>query len=135
MKQIRWSILLIVSFLGVAASASDDTRKTDGALVDSQPYVLEACFAYYRAGPGKSDLDATVKKLGRFDRWEWYLIQQRMIQVGIRKEVLACAYGRPMLVRRAKRSWGLHEQWIYPSPFYGQYVYLRNGRVTAWQDW
>lgn len=52
------------------------------------------------------------------------------VQEGMTAEQLKASWGAPERNNRSVGSWGVHEQWVYPS----NYVYLANGKVTSWQS-
>lgn len=47
------------------------------------------------------------------------------------QDVVSCGWGEPESRNRTVGSWGTHEQWVYGK---GNYLYIKNGRVTSWQD-
>jgi hypothetical protein len=50
-----------------------------------------------------------------------------MTAAQVRKSV----WGEPLSINRTTGTYGVHEQWVYGG---GNYVYLKNGRVTAIQN-
>jgi hypothetical protein len=52
---------------------------------------------------------------------------------------LVCSWGYPGVkgdINKSTGSWGTREQWVYwyCSGCGRNYVYLKNGRITGWQD-
>ena len=58
-------------------------------------------------------------------------INNRHIQLGMTKEMVIAAIGRPRDINRTGGSFGIHEQWCYPG---NVYLYFENGILTTWQD-
>lgn len=69
-----------------------------------------------------------VKKYGK--KWGT-TVAEKMIQIGMTKEMVIDSWGQPDDINRTVGSWGTHEQWVYGV---GQYLYFENGKLTSWQD-
>ena len=60
------------------------------------------------------------------------------IHLGMTKDAVVEAWGRPMRINRSVGSWGVHEQWRYG--IYGiatgaanfKYLYFENGILKSW---
>lgn len=67
-------------------------------------------------------------------------IQQHKIMIGMTKEQVIRAWGKPNDINRTvfKDLWGVehvHEQWIYGIfPYSETYLYFEDGILTSWQD-
>ncbi len=61
------------------------------------------------------------------------MVSCRMVGLGMTTEQIRASWGSPEDINRTVGSWGVHEQWVYHSP-YGPYVYIEDGVVTSWQD-
>lgn len=55
------------------------------------------------------------------------------IQLGMTPEQVRESFGPPEAVNKSVGRWGVHEQWVYNSP-YGPFVYFENGVLTSWQN-
>src|SRR5690606_14161378 len=55
--------------------------------------------------------------------------EQKVMLVMTAKQV-ELSWGKSEDVNRSVGSWGVHEQWVYGR----QYVYIKNGRVSSFQD-
>lgn len=58
-------------------------------------------------------------------------INNRHIQLGMTKEMVVDAIGKPYDINRTGGSFGVHEQWCYRG---NVYLYFENGVLTSWQD-
>jgi hypothetical protein len=52
------------------------------------------------------------------------------VKMGMSREEVVAAWGKPKDINRTVGSWGTHEQWVYEK----QYLYFSNGKVTSWQN-
>ena len=59
------------------------------------------------------------------------LIRKRRVCIGMSKDAVILAWGRPQSINRTVGAWGTHEQWVYGS---GSYLYFENGSMTSFQD-
>ncbi|MDD5302759.1 MAG: hypothetical protein PHS14_06570 [Elusimicrobia bacterium] len=57
-------------------------------------------------------------------------VKKRNVCMGMPAEALEVSWGKPKEINRTVTSVSNSEQWIYG----GTYVYLKSGRVDAWQD-
>lgn len=57
-------------------------------------------------------------------------IRTRQIRIGITPCLALASWGRPERVNRSVGSFGVHEQWVYPSA----YLYFEDQVLTSWQD-
>lgn len=71
-----------------------------------------------------------AKLLKVFSEWETKLILEKKIALGMSEKALIESWGKPEDINTSVGSWGVHKQYVYDS----QYVYVENGKVTAWQD-
>jgi hypothetical protein len=67
----------------------------------------------------------------QFSAWENVLIKAGKVEVGMSKEALEQSWGWPLKINRS--SYG-PEQWVFLNGIYQRYAYVRDGKVTAWQD-
>lgn len=65
------------------------------------------------------------KYVTRFGITNMNKIRQRRIAVGMTSEMLKLSWGEPDDINRSSHG---PDQWVYD----GQYVYLQNGKITAW---
>ncbi len=73
---------------------------------------------------------------GLFTHEDMYLIKLGEIGVGMSEKALLVVWGKPRKINRTVGSYGTHKQYIYKkfaSPE-RRYVYVKNGKVTGWQD-
>jgi len=59
-------------------------------------------------------------------------IAKGYIFMGMTKEQLIMAWGKPKDINRTVTRYSIDEQWVYGD--FGPYVYLEDGVVTSWQD-
>lgn len=77
---------------------------------------------------------------GLFSKSEVRLITGRKIELGMSENVLLASWGWPSEVNRTVNSSGVRKQYVYRgyngTRRYDQpnYVYVKNGVVTSWQD-
>lgn len=66
----------------------------------------------------------------------WKAIKEYKLVLGMNKQEVQLVWGYPTDINTSKGSWGVHEQWVYPSSFGGRsrYVYFKNGRLSAIQE-
>ena len=66
----------------------------------------------------------------------WKAVKDYKLVLGMNKQEVQLVWGIPADINTSKGSWGVHEQWVYPSLFGGRsrYVYFKNGRVSAIQE-
>lgn len=66
----------------------------------------------------------------------WKAVKNYKLVLGMNKQEVQLVWGIPADINTSKGSWGVHEQWVYPSLFGGRsrYVYFKNGRVSAIQE-
>ena len=113
---MRWSIrLLAVAIIAVVCSAGCASQRYRGL-----PYSSAA--EYIKMHPQTLDTEAER-------------ILNNQIWLGMTKDQLLGSWGRPDSINQTVGSWGRDEQYVYNRGGYStQYVYLRNGIVTAWQN-
>lgn len=86
---------------------------------------------------GSAKLKAELERRGTFTEHEWMLISRRGIQMGMREEVVWVSWGRPWRENEEVDETGRYRQLCYAtnaSDLSKTYIYLRNGRVTGWQE-
>ena len=66
----------------------------------------------------------------------WKAIKDLKLVLGMNKQEVQLVWGIPADINTSKGSWGVHEQWVYPSLFGGRsrYLYFKNGRLSAIQE-
>ena len=66
----------------------------------------------------------------------WKAIKDLKLVLGMNKQEAQLVWGIPADINTSKGSWGIHEQWVYPSLFGGRsrYLYFKNGRLSAIQE-
>jgi hypothetical protein len=63
------------------------------------------------------------------------LAWKKKIAIGMTEDQVEKAWGKPTKINRTVSSSTVNEQWVYRrGDAYAQYVYLKNGVVTSWQD-
>ncbi|MEJ8546638.1 copper amine oxidase N-terminal domain-containing protein [Brevibacillus borstelensis] len=62
-------------------------------------------------------------------------IKQGKVAVGMTKEMVLMSVGKPEKINTSMESWGVHEQWIYPTKdkFRSNYIYFRDGIASSIQ--
>ncbi|MDX5477157.1 MAG: hypothetical protein LPJ98_01770 [Cyclobacteriaceae bacterium] len=58
-------------------------------------------------------------------------IANKEIWIGMSEDLLLESWGFPEEINRTVTTYLVRKQYVYPR---GQYVYVENGKVTAWQD-
>jgi RNA polymerase subunit RPABC4/transcription elongation factor Spt4 len=74
--------------------------------------------------------------LSRHEDWEDEIISNiayAYVSIGMTKDQVIAALGRPDDVNRSTYTFGVHEQWVY-GEFGSKYVYFEDGVVTSVQD-
>ncbi len=63
-------------------------------------------------------------------------IKAGVVLIGMTEEQLLAIRGNPNDINRIVGSWGVNEQWVYgpPENYSTTYFYLKNDKVTSWQD-
>ena len=56
--------------------------------------------------------------------------QEHKIAFGMSAELVRKAWGKPQHINKTVTANRVEEQWVYGE----QYVYISNGKVSAWQD-
>lgn len=82
---------------------------------------------------GAAALAAERRARLRARGWSATSVQQVMdgrVQIGMTADMVREAWGAPTRINRTGTASRIMEQWVYGRT----YVYLTNGRVTAWQD-
>jgi hypothetical protein len=74
------------------------------------------------------------RKLPRWSASIMKDIEQGSVVIGMTEEQVAASIGWPKDSNRSSGPWGSHDQWIYGDGKYRSYIYLRNGRVSSWQN-
>lgn len=62
------------------------------------------------------------------------LVAAGRIGLGMTTDMVRISWGPPRDINRSVGAWGVHEQWVYGSYPYAQYLYFENGVLTSWQD-
>jgi hypothetical protein len=76
----------------------------------------------------KKRLDELIEKYGK---WASERIVEEKIWIGMTEEMLLESLGRPNDINRTVTSNSVSKQYVYPNY---RYVYVVNGKVTAFQD-
>lgn len=124
--------LFLVAALTLSACADVPATETDIAAMS----VAQLCreFYIYRNSfyPDRAEsfLQAAISQ-GKFNEAEIRDIRSETIRRGMREDVAACAWGAPLQTNVTAGAWGVHKQLVLGD--FGPYVYIENGRVTAWQ--
>lgn len=65
----------------------------------------------------------------------WNNIKQRKAVIGMNKEMVAMAIGKPTTINTSQYAWGAFEQWVYPTStkYRSDYVYFKNGILSSIQ--
>lgn len=58
-------------------------------------------------------------------------IMEGKVYLGMKRGALIESWGKPDKINTSVGQWGRHEQFVYGL---GQYVYVKNGKVTSWQQ-
>jgi hypothetical protein len=69
-----------------------------------------------------------VKKYGTVNGEK---VAKGLIWIGMTEEMLLDSWGQPEDINSTVTRYGSRKQYVYGS---GQYVYVENGKVEAWQD-
>jgi hypothetical protein len=78
-----------------------------------------------------------ARSRGLLKDYEIYLIKEKKIMTGMSETALILSWGYPTKINRSVGSYGVHKQFVYRgysrySP--STYVYVKNGKVSGWQD-
>lgn len=80
----------------------------------------------------KEEFDFRLKEMvDRYGKTNGEKIAQRIIWIGMSEQMLIDSWGYPLDINRTVTANMVKKQFVYPNY---QYVYLENGKVTAWQD-
>lgn len=88
---------------------------------------LELCEIFHNIG-SKSAYEE-LKRRNALSASEWNLVLEQSIQIGMSELALICSWGSAHVNRTVTR-YSVHKQYVYGAGF----VYVENGRVTAFQD-
>jgi hypothetical protein len=69
-----------------------------------------------------------IKKYGQVNGER---VAKKMIWIGMTEEMLLDSWGQPKDINSTVTRYGSRKQYVYDL---GQYVYVENGKVEAWQD-
>lgn len=61
-------------------------------------------------------------------------IRAEMLELGMDREMVEYAWGKPNEKNRSVGSWGIHEQWVYEKDGKYRFAYFENGILTGWQE-
>ena len=125
-----------------AANSLDDFHKL--YIAYEYPYLWRAKFARYLTR--NPSFKAQMTKQIASQRRQTYVgthlalppqarddISKGSIRLGMTKEQVVAALGKPDNVNRTVYTFGVHEQWVYGE--YGWlYAYFEDGVLTSWQD-
>ena len=113
------------------AAAEEAKRLKAEALIKRLPRmaVQDLC-DLVRKGTLPEAYPALVRRQA-FPDSEIGLIGQRQLVLGMSEDAMLCMLGYPEDSHRSVGSWGVHTQYVYGR---GHYVYVKNGKVDAWQD-
>lgn len=75
----------------------------------------------------KERKESLIKKYGK---WAGERMAEGTIWIGMSETQLLETKGEPNKINVTQGSWGTHKQLIYAD---NQYIYVENGKVTAWQ--
>lgn len=67
-------------------------------------------------------------------RWRMPAIRESTIQLGMTRNELLAAWGRPRRENETVSRAGIDIQHVYGSTLDATYVYTKNGIITSWQD-
>ena len=128
-------VLLPLLMLGCAGSPGRVLLTKSDQLKDVSTFDL--CKTYFLNPTAKLKLE--LKERNAFTDEEWSFIDQQKIHIGMREVALVCAWGYPGVfgwVTESVTEQGTHWQWVYrPCPVCkAQYVYVKEGKVTNWQN-
>jgi len=65
------------------------------------------------------------------ENWEWDLIENEKIRVGMSKCGLLASWGKPGRINRSSHG---PAQWVYGGSGNRSYVYVRGGKIKSWQN-
>lgn len=130
----RKIVLLTITFglIGCAGSPARISMMSPEDLITVDSYDL--CRAYIWHRSKNVEMELIRRKI--FSEYEWSLIEQNKIGIGMSELALKLSWGIPRTINTSVGSWGTHKQWVYrrcPS-CKAQYVYTENGKITSWQQ-
>lgn len=80
--------------------------------------------------------DDPHKKYKKWGRRVFDAISKKSIFIGMTSEQVSASWGNPNNINRMVGSWGRYEQWVYGDASFGTtYLYIKNGRVSSYQDY
>jgi len=116
---------LTTEFLLVPSFQNCELKQEYKDIQDSIDYVYKV----------KNNTQLRAKRL--YEKYGWskeecISIAKGYIFMGMTKEQLIMAWGKPKDINRTVTRYSTDEQWVYGD--FGPYVYLKDGVVTSWQD-
>lgn len=137
----NWIIIFLLVVSTPALAGTYKCENASGRLVyqqlpcsDTQEAQELVLFADTPSGPGgglrpgEIALYNKYKQRDRFSR----LIQRGKIAVGMSYADVQRSWGQPTKINETISEYGTREQWVYRAEgFETQYVYLKDGKVTA----
>jgi hypothetical protein len=98
---------------------------------------LQVCQAYAMARAGfmpnvMIDAETELRRRKAITPEELQLVMDQRIKVGTREHIAVCAWGPYVDVNSTTGSWGTSKQYVMGQ--LGPYVYVRGGKVTAFQQ-
>jgi hypothetical protein len=125
-------IIAIAILSGCAGSPASIGMKSQEALKDESAVAL--CNAY--AFGGSENARGELERRNALPADEWDLAENKKIKVGMSELSLICSWGKPRTINETVTKYGKEKQYVYREyqGAKGQYVYVRNGQVTGWQQ-
>lgn len=99
--------------------------------IEGKKYWLESYNDFY---PVVLDLNFISDNPFNKYNWSqkvWDAIKANKVFIGMTKNMVELSWGFPEEINESIGSWGIHEQWVYPSY---QYLYFENGKLTSIQN-
>lgn len=125
--------LLLLSCLIAACTPSSMMSPERLATADSK----QLCDDYHQVR--SPNVRAELERRNAITPDEWMLIDSKKVKLGMSEVAFLCAMGTPTVygaINRSQGSWGTNVQYVYRfcSTCKAQYYYVRNGKLTSWQD-
>jgi hypothetical protein len=86
----------------------------------------------------KGQIGDELVRRGAINGYDWSMISQRKVYVGMSELALRCSWGAPDRINQTLTGYGSSKQWVYRYPGYHvdqyNFVYTQGGKVVAIQN-
>jgi hypothetical protein len=122
-------VILFIIFI-IVSNNKTDTTKTNPEPIGATSIVNEIQDVTPLSKKGKN-----IKKVHPdWNNDDCNVIAEKKVRIGMRRDQVIAAWGKPYQVNETKGSWGIHEQWVMSDSMYSDYLYFENGILTSMQQ-